>query len=73
VYYDSGVGTDGTPLDDLSGGAMGEGLLGRAKYMNGSKKLQNELAADLLVIEHEANLVKNKFGDRTKSDACKRN
>jgi uncharacterized protein (DUF2235 family) len=26
-YYDSGVGTDGTPLDHLSGGAMGEGLL----------------------------------------------
>jgi uncharacterized protein (DUF2235 family) len=25
-YYDSGVGTDGTPLDHLSGGAMGEGL-----------------------------------------------
>jgi uncharacterized protein (DUF2235 family) len=25
-YYDSGVGTDGTPIDHLSGGAMGEGL-----------------------------------------------
>jgi uncharacterized protein (DUF2235 family) len=25
-YYDSGVGTDGTPLDHLTGGAMGEGL-----------------------------------------------
>src|SRR5271163_2254534 len=25
-YYDSGVGTDGTPLDHLAGGAMGEGL-----------------------------------------------
>ena len=25
-YYDSGVGTDGTPLDHLFGGAMGEGL-----------------------------------------------
>ena len=25
-YYDGGVGTDGTPLDHLSGGAMGEGL-----------------------------------------------
>lgn len=25
-YYDSGVGTDGTPLDHLSGGAMGDGL-----------------------------------------------
>jgi uncharacterized protein (DUF2235 family) len=25
-YYDSGVGTDGTPLDHLVGGAMGEGL-----------------------------------------------
>ena len=25
-YYNSGVGTDGTPLDHLSGGAMGEGL-----------------------------------------------
>lgn len=25
-YYDSGVGTDGTPVDHLSGGAMGEGL-----------------------------------------------
>jgi uncharacterized protein (DUF2235 family) len=25
-YYDSGVGTDGTPLDHLIGGAMGEGL-----------------------------------------------
>jgi uncharacterized protein (DUF2235 family) len=25
-YYDSGVGTDGTPIDHLNGGAMGEGL-----------------------------------------------
>jgi uncharacterized protein (DUF2235 family) len=25
-YYDSGVGTDGTPIDHLTGGAMGEGL-----------------------------------------------
>jgi uncharacterized protein (DUF2235 family) len=25
-YYDSGVGTDGTPLDHMTGGAMGEGL-----------------------------------------------
>jgi uncharacterized protein (DUF2235 family) len=25
-YYDSGVGTDGTPIDHLVGGAMGEGL-----------------------------------------------
>src|SRR5690349_12294180 len=25
-YYDSGVGTDGTPIDHLAGGAMGEGL-----------------------------------------------
>ena len=25
-YYDSGVGTDGTPIDHLFGGAMGEGL-----------------------------------------------
>jgi uncharacterized protein (DUF2235 family) len=25
-YYDSGVGTDGTPIDHLIGGAMGEGL-----------------------------------------------
>jgi uncharacterized protein (DUF2235 family) len=25
-YYDSGVGTGGTPLDHLAGGAMGEGL-----------------------------------------------
>ncbi|ADW67549.1 DUF2235 domain-containing protein [Granulicella tundricola] len=25
-YYDSGVGTDGTPLDHLAGGAMGQGL-----------------------------------------------
>ena len=25
-YYDSGVGTDGTPLDHLAGGAMGDGL-----------------------------------------------
>jgi uncharacterized protein (DUF2235 family) len=26
LYYDSGVGTDGTPIDHLFGGAMGEGL-----------------------------------------------
>jgi uncharacterized protein (DUF2235 family) len=26
AYYDSGVGTDGTPIDHLIGGAMGEGL-----------------------------------------------
>jgi uncharacterized protein (DUF2235 family) len=25
-FYDSGVGTDGTPIDHLAGGAMGEGL-----------------------------------------------
>ena len=25
-YYDSGVGTDGTPIDHFTGGAMGEGL-----------------------------------------------
>jgi uncharacterized protein (DUF2235 family) len=25
-YYDSGVGTDGTPIDHLTGGAMGQGL-----------------------------------------------
>ena len=25
-YYDSGVGTDGTPIDHLTGGMMGEGL-----------------------------------------------
>ena len=25
-YYDSGVGTNGTPIDHLIGGAMGEGL-----------------------------------------------
>lgn len=25
-YYDSGVGTDGTPIDHMFGGAMGEGL-----------------------------------------------
>ena len=25
-YYDSGVGTDGTPIDHLMGGAMGDGL-----------------------------------------------
>jgi len=25
-FYDSGVGTDGTPIDHLTGGAMGEGL-----------------------------------------------
>ncbi len=25
-YYDSGVGTDGTPLDHLTGGALGDGL-----------------------------------------------
>jgi uncharacterized protein (DUF2235 family) len=25
-YYDSGVGTDGTPIDHLAGGAMGDGL-----------------------------------------------
>src|SRR5580698_10625838 len=25
-YYDSGVGTDGTPIDHLAGGAMGQGL-----------------------------------------------
>ena len=25
-YYDSGVGTDGTPLDHLTGGSMGKGL-----------------------------------------------
>lgn len=24
-YYDGGVGTDGTPIDHLIGGAMGEG------------------------------------------------
>lgn len=28
-YYDSGVGTDGTPIDHLIGGAMGEGLFGK--------------------------------------------
>jgi uncharacterized protein (DUF2235 family) len=25
-YYDSGVGTDGTPIDHIAGGAMGDGL-----------------------------------------------
>ena len=25
-FYDSGVGTNGTPIDHLAGGAMGEGL-----------------------------------------------
>jgi uncharacterized protein (DUF2235 family) len=25
-FYDSGIGTDGTPIDHLAGGAMGEGL-----------------------------------------------
>jgi uncharacterized protein (DUF2235 family) len=30
-YYDSGVGTDGTPLDHLSGGAMGEGLFQKVR------------------------------------------
>ena len=30
-YYDSGVGTDGTPLDHLSGGAMGDGLFQKVR------------------------------------------
>lgn len=32
-YYDSGVGTDGTPIDHLTGGAMGQGLF--QKVMDG--------------------------------------
>lgn len=30
-YYDSGVGTDGTPIDHLAGGAMGEGLFDKVQ------------------------------------------
>jgi uncharacterized protein (DUF2235 family) len=30
-YYDSGVGTDGTPIDHYTGGAMGEGLFQKVK------------------------------------------
>jgi uncharacterized protein (DUF2235 family) len=31
VYYDDGVGADGTPLEKLAGGAFGEGLLQKVK------------------------------------------
>jgi uncharacterized protein (DUF2235 family) len=31
VYYDDGVGVDGTPLEKLAGGAFGDGLFQKVK------------------------------------------
>jgi phospholipase C len=67
------LGAKQKPVSDLQRTTLhGSALFAQAGHLHERiEKLQNELEADLLVIEHEAKLVKNKFLGNAKPDVCK--